>query len=165
MNFEFVGDLFIQLTQFAAGLEPWQQVGALFIFGMIPFIESYLGSFIGTIVGIDPFLAVPAAVIGNIVCTFLMIALASVVRGAVTRGREGKPMSKGKRRVAKYFERLGVPGVSLLGAIILPTQITAPTLVALGARKGAVYLWMGIAIIVWGIAFGFFGDRVLTWFG
>ncbi|MCZ2811771.1 MULTISPECIES: hypothetical protein [unclassified Modestobacter] len=165
MNSDFVEDLIIQLTEFAAGLEQWQQVGTLLLFGMIPFVESYLGSFIGTIVGVDPLLAVPAAVIGNIVATFLTIALASGVRDAATRGRSGKAPSKGKRKVAKYFERVGVPGVSLLGAVLLPTQITAPTLIALGARRGAVYVWMAIAITVWGIAFGFFGDRVVAWYG
>ncbi|WP_222194974.1 hypothetical protein [Modestobacter italicus] len=165
MNSSFVEDLIAQLTEFAAGLEQWQQLGALLLFGMIPFVESYLGSFIGIVVGVDPLLAVPAAVIGNIVATFLMIALAGGVRDAATRGRSGEPTSKRKRRVATYFQRLGVPGVSLLGALLLPTQITAPTLIALGARRGAVYVWMGIAIIVWGIAFGFFGERVVAWYG
>ncbi|MGY2080421.1 hypothetical protein [Modestobacter sp. SYSU DS0657] len=165
MNSEFVEDLLTQLTEFAAGLEQWQQLGALLLFGMIPFVESYLGSFIGTVVGLDPLLAVPAAVIGNIMATFLTIALASGVRDAATRGRPGRDTSKRKRKVAKYLERLGVPGVSLLGATLLPTQITAPTLIALGARRGAVYAWMGIAITVWGIAFGFFGDRVVAWYG
>jgi uncharacterized membrane protein len=163
-------DLIRQLTDYADGLESWQQIGALVLFGMIPFIESHLGSFVGTLVGIDPIVAISAAVIGNIVTTFLMIALAGGVRGAVTRGRgrtpgrRGEPMSKRKQRVAKYFDRLGVPGVSLFSAFILPTQVTAPTLVALGARKGVVYVWMGIAIVVWGIAFGLFGDVLLGWY-
>ncbi|WP_249522395.1 hypothetical protein [Modestobacter marinus] len=165
MTFDPVEDLLTHLTEFAAGLEQWQQVGALLLFGMIPFVESYLGSFIGTIVGSVTFLAVPAAVLGNVLATFLTIALASGVRGAATRGREGRAApSKGRRKVATYFERLGVPGVSLLGATILPTQITAPTLIALGARRGAVYAWMGIAIVVWGVAFGFFGDLVVAWY-
>lgn len=164
MDLEFIEDLIVQLTEFAAGLEQWQQVGALLLFGMIPFVESYLGGFIGTIVGVDPLLAVPAAVLGNIAATFLAIALASGVRDAATRGRPDRATSKRKRKVARYFERLGVPGVSLLGATLLPTQITAPTLIALGARRGAVYVWMGIAITVWGIAFGFFGDRVVAWY-
>ncbi|MGY1747833.1 hypothetical protein [Modestobacter sp. SYSU DS0511] len=165
MNSEFVEDLLTQLTEFAAGLEQWQQLGALLLFGVIPFVESYLGSFIGTVVGVDPLFAVPAAVIGNIVATFLTIALASGVRDAATWGRPGRDTSQRKQKIAKYFERLGVPGVSLLGATLLPTQITAPTLIALGARRGAVYAWMGIAITVWGIAFGFFGDRVVAWYG
>lgn len=131
---------------------------------MIPFVESYLGSFIGTVVGVDPLLAVAAAVVGNILATFLMIALAGGVRGAATRKKKQTATSRGRRKVARWFDRLGVPGVSLLGAVLLPTQITAPTLVALGARKGAVYVWMAIAITAWGIAFGFFGERVVAWY-
>ena len=44
-------DFFTQLTSFVSGLYPWQQVLALVPAGAIPFVESYLGSFLGTLVG------------------------------------------------------------------------------------------------------------------
>lgn len=166
MFFDFVGDLFIQLTQFVLGLDSWLQVLSLMLIGAIPFIESYLGSFLGTIVGISPFLAVPAAVIGNIVCTFVLIALASRVRTAATRGRErtgDEQMTKRRKKVVTYLERFGVPGVALLGPLVVASQITAPTLIAVGARKSSVYLWTGISIALWGILFGFFAELVVTW--
>lgn len=163
MSFDFVQDLFVRLTQFAAGLDSREQVAVLLVFGAIPFIESYFGSFIGTIVGIDPLIAVPAAVAGNIVCTFLLIALMGRTRNAAMRGREGRPMSKGKQRVTRYLQRFGVPGTIILAAPFLPSQVTSPTLAALGARKGTVYLWTGIAITLWGILFGFFGVQIVEW--
>ncbi|WP_293699744.1 hypothetical protein [uncultured Agrococcus sp.] len=165
MFFDFVGDLFIQLTQFVMGLDSWLQVAALLLVGAIPFIESYLGSFLGTIVGIDPFLAVPAAVIGNIVCTFVLIAVASGVRQAARRGRERpeRELTPRRQKVVKYLERFGVPGVALLGPFVIASQITAPTLIAVGAKKSAVYLWTGISIAAWGILFGFFGELVVMW--
>lgn len=165
MFFDFISDFFLQLTQFVAGLEPWQQIGALILISAIPFIESHLGAFLGVLVGIDPFIAVPAAVIGNALCTFLLIAAASRVRTAATRNRDTAVAEPSKRRqkVAKYLNRFGVPGVSLLTPLVLPNQITAPTLVALGANKRSVYLWIGISIIAWGILFGFFSNAVVTW--
>ena len=54
--------------------------------------------------------------------------------------------------------------VSLLGPIILASQITGPTLVALGAERRSVFIWQGIAIIAWGVLFGFFGDLVISWY-
>ena len=166
MVFDFITDLFVQLTQFVAGLELWQQAGALVLIGAVPFIESYLGSFVGVLVGVDPFLAVPAAIIGNILCTFLLIAGASRVRTAATRGRHpeaGKQVSGRRQKIAKYVDRFGVPGVVLLGPLVLASQITAPTLIALGATKRRVYVWMGVSIIAWGILFGFFSNTIVTW--
>ncbi|HIZ34807.1 MAG TPA: hypothetical protein H9815_03435 [Candidatus Ruania gallistercoris] len=170
MLFDFVTDLFVNLTQFVLGLESWQQIAALVLVGAVPFIESYLGSFLGVLVGIEPMIAVPAAVVGNVLCTFLLIATSSRVRTAATRssrpGSTGEPAAQptGRRqKVAKYLDRFGVPGVALLGPIVVASQITAPTLVALGATTRSVYLWMGLSIILWGVAFGFFGTTIAGW--
>ncbi|HIY65108.1 MAG TPA: hypothetical protein H9830_02385 [Candidatus Agrococcus pullicola] len=165
MLFDFVGDLFIQLAQFVTGLDLWLQMLSLMAIGAIPFIESYLGSFLGTIVGVNPFIAVAAAVLGNIVCTFVLIALASRVREAATRGRERpaeKELTGRRKKVVTYLERFGVPGVTLLGPLVVASQITAPTLVAVGAKKSNVYLWTAISIALWGILFGFFGELLIS---
>lgn len=156
-----IQDFFAQLTALVAELEPWQQVLALVPVGAIPFIESYLGSMLGTIVGIPPLLAVPAAVLGNLLCTFAIMALTGRARDAVTRGREsgsGKESSGFRRKVATALDRYGVPGVCLLGPLVVASQITAPTLVALGATRRQVYVWMAISITAWGILFGVFGN-------
>lgn len=160
-----IQDLFAQLTTFVDGLEPWQQVLALIPAGAIPFIESYLGSFLGTVVGIHPALAIPAAVLGNLLSTFTVIALTGRARDAVTSGRERlepKKPSRFREKIATALDKYGVPGVCLLGPLLVASQITAPTLVALGASRGRVYVWMGISIIAWGILFGVFGSLFLT---
>jgi len=163
-----IQDFFAQLTALVDGLAPWQQVLALVPAGAIPFIESYLGSFLGTLVGIHPAIAIPAAVLGNLLATFAVTALAGRARGAVLRGRgadgagaedAGAEAGGGRFRskVADALDRYGVPGVCLLGPLLVASQITAPTLVALGATRSRVYLWMGVSIVVWGLAFGLFG--------
>lgn len=157
MFFDFIPTLFTQLADFVLGLEFWQQIGALTLVGAIPFIESYMGSMLGAIAGINPYVAVPAAVLGNIVCTFLLISLASRGRTAFTRNRADEPESG---KVARYFNRFGVPGVALLGPMVLASQVTAPTLVALGADRRTVYVWAGVSILAWGVLFGFFGTAI-----
>lgn len=155
-----IQDLFAQLTTFVDGLDPWQQVLALIPAGAIPFIESYLGSFLGTVVGIHPALAVPAAVLGNLLATFAVIALSGRARDAVTSGRSNEATKKPSRfreKISAALDKYGVPGVCLLGPLLVASQITAPTLVALGATRGRVYLWMGVSIVAWGIVFGVFG--------
>lgn len=166
MSFDTITDLFQRLAEYAASVEPWQQFLVILLAGAVPFIESYLGSFLGVALGIEPSAAVVAtAVLGNVLSTFALIALTARARSAATSRRgDKKPTSNRQQKVARYVEKLGVPGVSLLGPIILASQITGPTLVALGANKRTVYLFQGISIIAWGVLFGFFGDLVISWY-
>ncbi len=165
MNLDFVANIFTWLAQTAANADPWQQGGTLLLAGAIPFIESYLGSFLGVIIGVPPILAVVAAVAGNIISTFLVIATAGSIRDAATRKHTGnKELNPRQQKVGKYLNRFGVPGVCLLGPLVVASQITAPALVALGAKKSSVYLFQAISIVVWGVLFGFFGDVVVNWF-
>lgn len=160
---EFIPNMIGQLAQFVLSLDFWQQIGALTLVGAIPFVESYFGSMLGSIAGLSPFIAVPAAVAGNIAITFLLIALAGRGREAVLNRRAAngsKQLTGRQQKVSNYFNRFGVPGVALLGPMVLASQFTAPTLVALGANRRTVYLWVGISIIVWGVAFGFFGSAL-----
>lgn len=163
-------DLLAQLHTLVSGLEPWQQVLALVPAGAIPFIESYLGSFLGASLGIHPALAIPAAVAGNLFATFAAIFLSGRARDAVTDGRsrrrgaaqrEAKP-SRFRAKVAVALDKYGVPGVALLGPFVVASQLSGPALVALGAARSKVYLWMGISIVLWGVVFGIFGSLFLA---
>jgi hypothetical protein len=66
---------------------------------------------------------------------------------------ETEPESARKAaRRAKFqraLDRYGVPGVSLLGPLLLPTQFTATMLAAGGVSKARVLLWQAIAIAGW----------------
>jgi len=54
-----------------------------------------------------------------------------------------------REKFQRAYERFGVPGVSLLGPLLLPTHFTATMLAATGVRKGWILLWQGIAIVGW----------------
>lgn len=191
---DFITDTIEWLTDMAVGADAWQQFLVLMLAGAIPFVESYIGSFLGVLLGVSSPLAVSAAVVGNVVCMLVLTALVSKTRSAVTGlGRSAGPRavagaqvgaqdvaqggdtavavdsasitgSKRRRKVAGLLERFGVPGVSFLTPLVLPTQITAPILVGAGARPASVYGYMTASIIAWGVLFGFFGDWVSGWF-
>ena len=77
----------------------------------------------------------------------------SVIENGGARVEASAPESGRKAaRRAKFqraFERYGVPGVSLLGPMLLPTQFTATMLVAAGIAKGRVLAWQAVAIFLW----------------
>ena len=58
----------------------------------------------------------------------------------------------GSARAAKFqkaFERYGLPGVSLLGPLLLPTHFTATMLATTGIAKGRILVWQAVAIVGW----------------
>lgn len=145
------------------------------IAGAIPFIEGEGGVAIGILGGIPPVVAAIAAMAGNFLSVAVLVLLSSGARNAVvTRRREkvlardGVPVrvgstlevppgersedSRSAARRAKFqraYERYGVPGVSLLGPLLLPTHFTATMLAASGVGKARILIWQAIAIIAW----------------
>ncbi|MFJ4173227.1 small multidrug efflux protein [Microbacterium sp. NPDC089696] len=135
--------------------------------GAIPFIEGEGAAAIGIIGGIHPVVAAIAAMAGNFLCVAILVIAGAGARKAIvdrTRSREAVAAGggsladtdvetdRGSARRAKFqraFERYGVPGVSLLGPLLLPTHFTATMLAASGVGKGRVLIWQAAAIVLW----------------
>ena len=62
---------------------------------------------------------------------------------------EAEEVSPRKAKFQRAFERYGVPGVSLLGPLLLPTHFTATMLAAAGVDKARILIWQGVAIVAW----------------
>jgi len=133
--------------------------------GAVPFVEGEGAAVIGIIGGIHPVVAAVSAAAGNFLCVAVLVLLgagarkAVVTRVAARRADAGEAVvvaddenhRKAARR-AKFqraFERYGVPGVSLLGPLLLPTHFTATMLAAAGVGKGRVLIWQAVAIAGW----------------
>ncbi|SFS13814.1 hypothetical protein SAMN04487783_1706 [Agrococcus baldri] len=144
------------LSDFAAGLPAWAQWIGIMLISAIPFVESYFGAAIGVLVGLHPVVAIVAAIAGNAVSMLGFVFAADAARAKVLHGRgEARAeLSPRRARLKRMFDRFGVPGVSLLGQTVLPSQITSGAMVSFGASRNAVILWQCISIVVWGVAFG-----------
>ncbi|ERK69353.1 hypothetical protein N136_04325, partial [Leifsonia aquatica ATCC 14665] len=78
---------------------------------------------------------------------------------------ETDPAPASSPRKAKFqraFERYGVPGVSLLGPLLLPTQFTATMLAAAGVGRARILIWQGVAIVGWTVAVSLVIGGVVT---
>jgi uncharacterized membrane protein len=140
--------------------------------GAIPFIEGEGAVSIGIIGGIPPVVAAIAAMVGNFLCVVVVVLASSGARQAVVNRSRAKTAAlagtggaamvepaaeapdagRGTARREKFqraFERYGVPGVSLLGPLLLPTQFTATMLAASGIGKARILFWQALAIIGW----------------
>ncbi|MGW8482725.1 small multidrug efflux protein [Microbacterium sp. NPDC055903] len=144
--------------------------------GAVPFIEGEGAAAIGIIGGIHPLVAAVAAVIGNFLCVAILVIVSAGARDAVVTRHRARAAAKDAAgavavataepvpaqvpienerkaaRAAKFqraFERYGVPGVSLLGPLLLPTHFTATMLAAAGVGKVRILVWQAVAIIGW----------------
>lgn len=143
------------LSDFTAGLPAWAQWLGIMLISAIPFVESYFGSVIGILVGLHPVVAIAAAIVGNAISMLAFVLIADAARKKVVGSREAPAEPSPRRaRLKRMFDRFGVPGVSLLGQTLLPSQITSGAMVSFGASRNAVILWQCISIVVWGVAFG-----------
>lgn len=140
------------LQDFTSSLPPLLQWLGVLVAGVIPFVESYVGSVVGVLAGLDPAIAVGAAVAGNVASMLVLVLGAHGLR----RRFAGDPRdsSPKRQRLRRAFDKYGVAGVSLLGQTILPSQITATAMVSFGADRNAVVLWQIVSIVLWGVAFG-----------
>lgn len=146
--------MFDALQGFTASLPEAVQWLGIMLIAAIPFVESYFGAAIGVIAGIHPVVAIAAAIIGNTVSMLAFVGAAHKIRERVTRDKEAPDPSPRREKLRAAFNKWGVPGVSLLGQTILPSQITSGAMVSFGAKTSAVIFWQTISIILWGAAFG-----------
>lgn len=137
------------IQSFADSFPDWLQWLGVMIVSAIPFVESYFGSAIGVAIGLNPVVAV----IGNTISMLAFVYGAGAIRDKATKGKE-KPISHRRERLKRMFDKFGVPGVSLLGQTVLPSQITSMAMVSFGANRNVVAFWQIISIILWGVVFG-----------
>ncbi|WP_437584397.1 hypothetical protein ACSAGD_03770 [Paramicrobacterium sp. CJ85] len=136
----------------------------ILVVAAIPLIESYFGSVIGVLLGLNPAVAIGMAVVGNIISMLIFVLSAHKVRQKVTSRAEPVEESPRRQKLRERFDRYGVAGVSLAGQALLPSQITSAAMVSFGASKNAVIFWQIISIILWGLAFGVLATLGVSFF-
>ncbi|RZU63797.1 hypothetical protein EV379_0086 [Microterricola gilva] len=142
------------LQDFTASFPTYLQWVGVMLVAAIPFIDSYFGSVVGVVAGLNPVVAIAAAIVGNVIAMLIFVFTAHRVRSGVVNGKAPTEESARRQKVRSWFDKYGVAGVSLVGPVILPSQFTSAAMVSFGASKNAVILWQVIAITIWGVVFG-----------
>lgn len=132
----------------------------------IPLIESYTGTFLGVLIGMPWWAALLCAIVGNTIIIAVLVYGAHSIRAAITRRREPQELSEKqvarRAKIKKNLDRFGVPGVSILGPLALPSQFTAPLMVSFGASRNLVMIWTFVSIVLWGALFALLGVGLLN---
>jgi len=149
------------LEQFLQQLQdanPFFQFIGVMIVAMIPFFEGYFAVPVGIAIGFPAVLTIVAAIVGNWISVMVVILASDRVKQWLQsrKSSERKQEKQNKRleRGQKLFHKYGVPGVSLLGPLLVGDHIAALVCIASGATKRYVIIWQTIAIVVWAVGTG-----------
>lgn len=149
------------LTELVAGLHPLLQFVAVFGIGVVPYLESHLGAFVGTLTGVPVAMATLAAIAGNLLALAVAIWAGSAVARRV-RARRSSGNSKRAQKVLAKVDRFGVPVASLLGPFVLATALSTFIMISAGLDRRAVITWQVVAVIAWGVVFAGLGLGALA---
>ncbi|WP_054709504.1 small multi-drug export protein [Bacillus sp. JCM 19041] len=149
-----------ELQTFYLELLPWLegnlflQLVSIFTLSLIPFFESYGAIPLGLVLAFPAIPVIIVAIIGNWISVMAFIWIISSIRGKITKNKnKKKEPSKRAIKARRYFEKYGVPGVSLAG-ILLAFHLAAGIALAAGAKRSYVSLWMTISIVLWAVVVG-----------
>ncbi|ARU51711.1 hypothetical protein JOE63_000670 [Cellulosimicrobium cellulans] len=146
-------DIVTGLQELTQGLPPLLRWVGVLLAGAIPYVEAEGAAILGVVAGVNPVVAIVAAVVGNAIALALVVWLIGAARSGVTRGRAAAQSPK-QQRMRKVFDRYGVPGVSLLGPLLLPSHVTAAAMVGFGAPRARVFTWGVVAVTAWAVVLG-----------
>lgn len=139
------------LVELVAGLHPVLQFLAVFVIGVVPYLESHVGAFVGTLTGVPVVIATLAAIAGNLLALVVATRAGGAVQRRVAARRGGT--SRRTRKVLDKVDRFGVPVASLLGPFVLATALSTFIMISAGLDRRTVITWQVVAVVVWGAVF------------
>ncbi|MDX8044459.1 small multi-drug export protein [Gracilibacillus sp. S3-1-1] len=125
----------------------------IFVGAAIPWLEIAIVIPVGIISGLNPALVILVAFIGNMATIVPLIFGYDKFKRWLAKRNEQK-QSKRQDRAKTLWNKYGLPGMVMLGPILIGSHIAAFIGMTLGATKRATLLWSTFSIGVWALAFG-----------
>jgi len=128
----------------------------VFLGAAIPWLELGLVIPLGIISGMNPIAVIIVGFIGNMVTVLALVIGFNKFKLWLAKRNEGKVKKESKRseRAKELWDKYGLPGMLLLGPILIGTHVAAFIAMTLGASKARTILWSTISIGIWAIIFG-----------
>ncbi|WP_419962654.1 small multi-drug export protein [Psychrobacillus sp. BM2] len=128
----------------------------VFLGAAIPWIELGLVIPLGIISGLNPITVIIVGFVGNMVTVLALIIGYDKFKLWLVKRNEGKEKKESKRsaRARELWDKYGLPGMLMLGPILIGTHIAAFIGMTLGASKVKTLVWSTISIAAWAIIFG-----------
>jgi len=128
----------------------------VFLGGAIPWLEIGLVIPLGIVGGLSPMWVMISAFAGNLLTVLFVIFGFEKVKGwwQAKKQKNGDVESKRAERGTRVWDKYGMPGLALLGPILIGTHIAVFIGLLFGAKKSNATVWMIISIALWSLIFG-----------
>lgn len=130
----------------------------VFLFAAIPFFEAIVVIPIGILAGLSSIPVMILALLGNMLTVLLVVILASKIKHwKKTRQNENdkysqtQAQSKRSLRAKHLWKKYGLPGLTIIGTMLLGSHLTAFMSISLGGTKKSAIIWMTISLVIWSI--------------
>ncbi|WP_216831352.1 small multi-drug export protein [Alkalihalobacterium elongatum] len=130
----------------------------VFIFAALPFFEAYGVIPIAMIAGLSPVPVIILGLVGNIVTVLLVVAFVNKIKEwrekrKKRKNEEDNSPNKRQQRAQKLWKKYGLPGLALIGPLIVGSHLTAFMSLTLGGAKKKTAYWMTASIVIWSFTF------------
>ncbi|MTD29611.1 small multi-drug export protein [Planomicrobium sp. YIM 101495] len=128
----------------------------VFLGAAIPWLEIALVIPLGIVWGLSPFWVMFWAFVGNMLTVLALIIGFDRFRTWYEKRQraKGKETNRKNDRAKNIWNKYGLPGLAMLGPVLIGTHIAAFIGMTLGASKRNTTVWMTISIGAWTLAFG-----------
>lgn len=128
----------------------------VFLGAAIPLFEVALVIPLGIVSGLSPVWVMILAFTGNILTVLVVIVGFQKVKEWMEsrKRKDGKGESKRTERGKRIWNKYGMPGVALLGPVLIGTHVAAFIGLLFGANKTNATIWMVVSIALWSLVFG-----------
>lgn len=140
----------------------WMYLG-LFVTAAIPWFEVIVVVPAGIALGLNPVAVAFIAFLGNALTVLVIIVFFDWLGhrqwfrrffrmvGSQSEEEESDRRRKKRERATRLFQKYGVPGLALLGPVIIGSHFAAALALALQGGKNVVGGWMLISLSLWTI--------------
>ncbi|MFC6333556.1 small multi-drug export protein [Paenibacillus septentrionalis] len=130
-------------------LEIWEYI-LVFLLGATPWVEIAAVIPLSIIAGLNPILVGLIAFLGNLSTVYLLIIFFEKFREWRKRKKgEDQPKSKRQARAVGIWNKYGLPGLSLLGPLLIGSHVAVFIGLLFGAKKQTTLFWMTISLVLW----------------
>lgn len=130
---------------------------AIFIIGFVPFLEAFVAVPIGILLDLPFILVVLVGATANWLSVMVVIVFSTFIKSwfsAKDKNKSDHFINKRFQKAKSYFNKYGVPGISLLGPVIGTNHIGALVCIIAKANIKNIILWQTISIVIWAVGTG-----------
>ncbi|UOE95030.1 small multi-drug export protein [Alkalihalobacillus sp. LMS39] len=128
----------------------------VFLLAAAPFFEAYGVIPLALIAGLSPIPVIILGLAGNIFTVYLVILFINKIKEWRKKKKgddEEKAPTKRTIRAQKLWNKYGLPGLAMIGPLVVGSHLTAFMSLTFGGTKRKTAYWMTASIVIWSITF------------